>query len=89
VFLIPEKMEQKIGSFYIPDKVWENYQYEYGIVLSAGHGYYDKKRKWTTNPYKPGDYVVFDRYVPWSFKVNDIEIKIMSMNDIKAFIKRK
>ena len=86
VFIFPEKIEQKIGSFYIPDKVWDNYQYEYGIVLSAGKGYYTKKRKWINNPYKPGDYVVFDRFVPWKFKAEDTEIKIMSMEDVKAFI---
>ena len=39
VFIFPEPMEQKIGSIYVPDKVWDNYQFEYGIVLSAGKGY--------------------------------------------------
>jgi len=88
VFILPEKMEQKIGTFYIPDKVWDNYQFEYGIVLSAGKGYYTKKRKWINNPYKVGDYVVFDRFIPWKFKVDDIEIKVMSQEDVKAYIKR-
>lgn len=88
VFVLPEQMEQKIGSIYVPDKVWENYQFEYGIVLTSGKGYYNKKRKWVDNPYKPGDYIVFDRFVPWKVVVDGVEVKIMSMEDIKAYIKR-
>lgn len=73
VFVFPTPVPEKLGSFFIPDEYKENYRDEFGIVLSIGPGYYDKKGKFNPTTLQEGSLVVYDRDVPWLVEVEGVE----------------
>jgi co-chaperonin GroES (HSP10) len=64
LFVWPDPLPEKIGSFFIPEDYQENYRRSTGIVLAIGPGYFSKKKgRFISTEAKLGDRVVFDRQI--------------------------
>ena len=92
VFLLSDQIpEETPGGILIPSVVRDEMHSEYGVVLSVGPGYYDKKGKYHPTELKAGDKVLYDKTVPW---VQDVEgadgvvykIKMMGERDVKGLV---
>jgi co-chaperonin GroES (HSP10) len=90
VFIWPDPPVAKIGSIVIPDFAQQHD--EYGVVISVGKGCYDKKRRmFVHTQLKIGDYVLYDKTVPWQMDVAGSDdkmhlVKFMGELDVKATV---
>jgi len=86
VFVWPFEPPKKIGSFHIPDVIRENTEIEYGVVLSAGKGYYTNKGKFRPTRVVEGDVVIYDKTVPWVIEIEGQKVKYMGYADVKGTV---
>lgn len=85
VFIWPDVPDDKAGSFELPE-MWRK-QKEYGTVLSAGSGYYNKYNKFIPSYIKAGDRVAYDVGTPWEDEFIDAQgnyrvVRMMGYQDI-------
>jgi hypothetical protein len=91
-FIFPVPPPETLGKeikFILPEEFRQDHQKNFGILLSIGPGYYDKKNKWcpVSPELKPGVRVCFDTTVPNSLLTKgldgkDYEISICVEADI-------
>jgi len=91
VFIYPDPLPEKMGSFYFPAMYAENHRSKFGIVLAVGKGRYDKQFKWHPTTVRPGDRVVYDKDVPWHMMIEapdgkGYHVKYMPELDIKGTV---
>lgn len=90
VFVWPDPPKEQVGSIIIPDVAQK--LDEYGTVLSVGEGTFDAKRKvFIPTQVKVGDYVVYDKDIPWQMDVEGADgkkhlVKYMGQQDIKGIV---
>lgn len=92
VFIWPDVSEDRIGSFILPEISKE--QKEFGTVLSAGKGYYDKHNKFHPSFVKTGDRVLYDIGTPWTDDFINARgeystVRMMGYQDINALIEEE
>lgn len=76
LFLWPDPLPEKVGSFFIPEEYQEDHMFSTGIVLAIGPGFFSKKRnRFIPTEIKAGDRVVFDKDVLWRIPVDDLDGK--------------
>ena len=81
VFLYPTPRPEKVGNVYIPDydgrsyNTRELFRESSGIILSIGPGAIHKKTKkfFSTKDLEVGDYVYYNKSVPWKLDVIGID----------------
>lgn len=88
VFVWSEKLPEKVGGIIIPEILREVFLGEsgYGVVLSCGKGYYDKKGIFHSVDIKVGDIVVYDKQVPWEKIIENHRVKFMGYQDVQGVI---
>ena len=90
VFIWPDVPKEKIGSIIIPDVAQKTT--EYGVVITAGEGSWDKSgKRYIPCAVKVGDYVVYDINVPWKMDIvgtdgKTYQVKYMGALDIKGIL---
>lgn len=88
VFVKPDTMPEKVGSFYIPENVREKYKDSTGTVVAAGKGcYVYKHKKWMPTVVKVGDRVLFDYQLSFSLEVANEKIMYMGEKDLQGIIR--
>jgi len=92
VFLFSDQIpEETPGGILIPSVVRDSMHSEYGVVLSVGKGYWDKKMKFHPTEVKVGDKVMYDKTVPWTQDVEGADgkvykVKVMGERDVKGLV---
>jgi len=92
VFLLSDQIpEETPGGILIPSVVRDEMHSEYGVVLSVGSGYHDKKGKYHPTELKVGDKVLYDKTVPWAQDIKGADgvtykVKIMGAGDVKGMV---
>lgn len=94
VFLLPSPYPETYkegGQIEIPSEYREHHQSAFGIILSVGPGYWDKKRFHPTHDLKVGMKVVYDKTTPWPFDIlgSDMKkhcVRCMGFRDVKAIV---
>lgn len=90
VFVWPDPPKEQVGSIHIPE-AFRAYE-EYGTVVSIGKGTMDKSKKFfVPTELKVGDYVVYDKTVPWQMDIDGTDgrlhvVKYMGEQDIKGIV---
>ena len=70
VFIWPDAMPEKMGSFFIPEFIREKYKDSTGTVVAIGKGcYVPKFKKYLPTTVKVGDRVLFDFQMPFSMEI--------------------
>ena len=92
VFICPDPLPEKYSEhIVIPEHYREFYGCEYGVILAAGAGYYDKYCKFRSCGLKVGDYVAYDKDVLWKDDFIGIDgkeyvVKYMGEQDVRGII---
>jgi co-chaperonin GroES (HSP10) len=94
VFVYPDPLPEKLGSFHFPSMYAENYRSKFGVVVAVGKGRYDKKFKWHPTTVRPGDRVVYDKDIPWHMDIEAPDgkkhhVKYMPELDIKGIVEEE
>lgn len=93
IFIWRDKTPKYIGKdkiIEIPTQFREYYRNEWGYILSAGSGYYNKKGYIPINSYLfPGQRVIYNKEAPWEWKVKDSKgilhtVMVLGERDILA-----
>ena len=90
VFVWPDVIPEKVGSIIVPSTV-ESLQTEYGVIIGVGQGFYSKKGILIKPQIKVGDYIVYDKGVPWMMEVRTEDgkshhVKYMGAQDVKGVV---
>ena len=91
VFVYPDPLPEKMGSFYFPSLYAENYRSKFGIVVAVGKGYHDRRYRWHPTTVRTGDRVVYDKDVPWYMRIEALDgkmyhVKYMPELDVKGIV---
>lgn len=93
IFVWRDKPPSYIGDekiIEIPAQFREYYRNEWGYILSAGPGYYNKKGYIPINPYLiSGQRIIYNKEAPWEWKVKDSKgiphtVMVLGEQDILA-----
>jgi len=70
VFVFPDPVPEEVKGILIPEVCRDNFQNEYGMVVSVGNGYVDKEtKKFIPTTLKVGDRVAYDKNIMWQLPV--------------------
>lgn len=90
IFVLPiykytQKSDKLSNILIIPQEVKQAELSSFGIILSAGPGFYNKKNKWiNVNGLYPGMKVIYDASTPWNVDVlgNDGKKHLVKLCDV-------
>lgn len=85
ILIEPLHEEKKNNVIILPDTI-EKEQSEKGLVIAVGRGRLDENNKTIPLSIRKGDKVLFTKYSPNKFKVNEKEYLIIQEKDILATI---
>lgn len=90
---IEKQQSKKQSIIHIPEQFKKRKNSDFGIILSIGKGYWDKKESifCPSDGIKPGDIVAYDNTTPWFFDIENHEkkeyiVRVMCYKDIRSLV---